>query len=82
MTSIPSPPLSDESKAVIELLRAYLKKAESGVVHGVCITAANDDQTFDCECAGSYDKYPTDALGPIEVLKLKILRKALDGPRS
>lgn len=75
---IPPIPLSDETQSVIELLRSYLKRAEAGKVHGMCLTAANEDQTYDIECAGSYQKFPTDAIGPLRVLELKLARKALD----
>jgi hypothetical protein len=73
-----TPPLSKESQAVIDFLRSYLKRAEAGKIHGVCITTDNEDETYDAEWAGSYDKYPTTAVGPVEVLKLKLTRKALD----
>lgn len=72
-----TPPLSDDKKAVIKAIRDYLKRAEAGNMHGLCITSANDDNTFDAECFGTYEKFPTDALGPLEVLKLKLTRRAL-----
>lgn len=71
--------LTDESKAVVELLRKYLKRAEAGTVSGVCITASVDGNLYDFDVAGTYAKYPADALGPLEVLKLQLARKALDG---
>lgn len=70
--------LSAETQAVIKALRRYLERAEAGKIHGMCFTSANDDQTYDVESVGSYDKYPSEAIGPLEVLKLKITRKALD----
>lgn len=71
--------LSEETQAVIKALRKHLKRAEEGKIHGMCFTWANDDQTYDGEAVGSYDKYPSEAIGPLEVLKLKITRMALDG---
>lgn len=73
------PELSDESQAVIKFLRDYLKRAEAGNIQGVCITTDNSDETYDAEFAGSYEKYPTNGIGPLAVLKLKLTRKALDG---
>lgn len=70
--------LSTDTQAVIRSLRRYLERAEAGKIHGMCFTSANDDQTYDIESAGSYKKYPSEAIGPIEVLKLKMARKALD----
>jgi hypothetical protein len=70
--------LSAETQAVIKALHRYLKRAEAGKIHGMCFTSANDDQTYDIESVGSYDKYPSEAIGPLEVLKLKLTREALD----
>lgn len=72
-----NPSLSPESLAVIKVLREYLTRAEAGKVHGLCLTTANDDHTYDYELAGSYEAYPTDAIGPLNVLTLKLTRKAL-----
>ncbi len=73
-----NPKLSAETQAVIIALRRYLERAEAGKIHGMCFTTANDDQTYDIESVGSYDKYPSEAICPLEVLKLKMTRKALD----
>jgi hypothetical protein len=70
--------LSVETQAVIRALHRYLRRAEAGKIHGMCFTSANNDQTYDIESAGSYEKYPSEAIGPLEVLKLKLTRKALD----
>jgi len=70
--------LSTESQAVLRALYRYIKRAEAGKIHGMCFTSANDDQTYDIESVGSYEKYPSEAIGPLEVLKLKLTRKALD----
>lgn len=70
--------LSAETQAVIRALQRYIKRAEAGKIHGMCFTSANDDQTYDIESVGSYEKYPSEAIGSLEVLKLKLTRKALD----
>lgn len=73
-----NPPLSDDCRAVSDSLRELLQRAEEGKIHGLCFSIVNEDHTYEAECVGSYDRFPTDALGPLEVLKLKLTRKALD----
>ncbi len=70
--------LSEDALAVIKRLREYLENAEAGRINGVCLIALRADQTYDIDCVGHYQKYPTDALGPLRVLDLKLSRKALD----
>jgi hypothetical protein len=70
--------LSVDTEAVLKALRKYTKRAEAGKIHGMCFTAANQNQTYDFEAVGSYDRFPSEAIGPLEVLKLKLTRKALD----
>jgi hypothetical protein len=72
--------LSADNEAVIKALHKFTKKAEAGKIHGMCFTAALIDQTYDFEAVGSYDRFPSEAIGPLEVLKLKLTRKALDEP--
>jgi hypothetical protein len=73
-----NPPLSEDKQAVVDKLRELLERAEEGKITGLCFSVSNVDKTFEAECVGCYDKYPTDALGPLDVLKLKLTRKALD----
>jgi hypothetical protein len=78
INTVKRPPLSKETQAVIKALRSYIERAEAGKINGICITTANDDHTYDAEFFGVYAYYPTDAFGPIEILKLKLAREALD----
>jgi len=73
-----TPRLSEDKQAVVDKLRELLEKAEDGKLTGLCFSVANVDKTYEAACVGCYDKYPTDALGPLDVLKLKLTRKALD----
>lgn len=69
--------LSDDTKAVLRRLRGLIKRAEQGKVHGLCFTAANNDRTYDVEVVGSYASFPTEAIGPVEILKHQLTTKAL-----
>ena len=73
-----TPPLSEDKQAVVDKLKEILGRAEAGKISGLCFNVANVDHTYVAACVGCYDKYPTDALGPLDVLKLKLTRKALD----
>ena len=70
--------LSSDTKSVIKALHRYLKRAAAGKIQGMCFTATNDDQTYDAEYFGSYEEFPSEAIGPLEVLKFKLTRQALD----
>jgi hypothetical protein len=69
--------LSEDTKACLRQLRELTRRAEQGKLHGLCFTAANNDRTYDAEVVGSYESYPTDAIGQVEVLKLKLTRSAM-----
>ncbi len=70
--------LSEEAQAVVEILRGYLARAETGEINGVCLVVSNENHSYDVDCAGRYETLPIDAIGPLAVLQLKITRKALD----
>lgn len=73
-----TPPLSADKQSVVDKLKELLERAEKGEIHGLCFSVSNEDSTYEADCVGCYEKYPTDALGPLDVLKLKLTRKALD----
>jgi hypothetical protein len=72
--------ISEDSIAVVNELRRLLAEAEQGKIKGLTyVTHYGDDKGYDVGIEGWYKQYPTDAVGQLEILKLKLLRMALDG---
>lgn len=72
--------ISEEAQAVVDELRKLLKEAEKGRITGLAYVINHSDESgYDMGVVGWYQSYPTDALGQLSVLRLKIERMALDG---
>lgn len=70
---------SKESRAVLKRACQIAREAAQGRAIGLCFTLAYTDRDYETDAVGSYADHPTDAIGPVEVLALKLKRRALDG---
>lgn len=73
---------SEDAKAVIEDLKRLLAQAEDGKTNGLIYIISRDTDDgveYDDGAAGLYERRATDAVGQLDVVKLKYLRLALDG---
>jgi hypothetical protein len=74
--------LKEDAKAITAELQKLLAEAEAGKIIGFLYIVSKIDgegTEFVDGSAGVYNRYPTDAVGQIEVVKLKHVRRALDG---
>lgn len=74
--------LSDDAKAVVEELKRLLAQAQDGKTKGLLYIVSReegDGDVYDDGAAGLYQRRSTDAVGQLDVVKLKYLRRALDG---
>lgn len=76
--------LTEDGEAVVAELKKILAEAEAGKVNGLIYIISRiepEGHEYVDGAAGVYTRFPTDAVGQLEVVKLKFTRLALDGPR-
>jgi hypothetical protein len=74
--------LSEDAKAVIAELKKLLTQAEDGHTNGILYIISRSEPEgaeYADGIAGMYERFPTDAVGQLDVVKLKYQRRALDG---
>lgn len=73
--SIRQPVREESAQDCVDMLRTLLKRAEKGEVTGLLLVTMYQNHSYSFNWAGHLEQNNTFALGAIEVLKARILRK-------